>query len=489
MADVFIVAAESALGFEKLLVLKQLKRELTEEPEFLRMFQNEARLAARLDHPNVVRTVEVQVQQIDQPYIVMEFVEGVSLHQLLHVRRKGAVDIETNHALSIVCDVLAGLAYAHDLSDFDGAPLAIVHRDVSPGNVLLGYSGQVKLADFGIAKAALYSNHTDVGTIKGKASYMAPEQLTGAGLDHRADIFAAGVLLWELVVGTTPWKDALQERGPAPPISQHAKVHPALDAIVARALALDPADRYASARAMLDELETYVEAHSRRVTPHERGKLWAATFAAERSHMGDLVRDGLADLKSGRVRREPPPTLQPLDDLAPEPTSVSLRPEPVVAPTPPRRSWTLPVTLLALAAGGALATFLVTADRGVVAPSSSAGAGVASESREAPAPTATPSQRSVELYVVAVPADASIFLDQQRVSGNPLSRVVPADGSEHELVVTAPGYDDARYVVTYDKDITLRVNLAPRSQPLPALRNSSPAQPEPEASADPWAHP
>jgi eukaryotic-like serine/threonine-protein kinase len=205
MAEVFLAVAFGPSGFNKLLVIKRLRPELAEDSAYLSMFLDEARLAARLNHPNVVQANDVG--SIDgQHYLSMEYLDGQPLNRLFTVARTQGLQ-PTAAYLRLVSDTLAGLHYAHELADYDGTPLNVVHRDVSPHNVFITYDGQVKLVDFGVAKAATHAQRTSTGVVKGKISYMAPEQALSVAVDRRADIFSVGVILWELVTGQRFWGD------------------------------------------------------------------------------------------------------------------------------------------------------------------------------------------------------------------------------------------------------------------------------------------
>jgi serine/threonine-protein kinase len=195
MADVYLAVYGNADidRFQKLLVLKILKPELSADPEFVAMFLDEARLAARLNHPNVVQTIEVG-ENAGRHFLAMEYLEGQPLNRVMQVLG-GHSGFDLSGRLTVLLRALAGLDYAHELADYDGTPLSVVHRDVSPGNILVGYGGQIKLMDFGIAKAKDSSSETRVGMFKGKTAYMAPEQARAGAVDRRADIYAAGVVL------------------------------------------------------------------------------------------------------------------------------------------------------------------------------------------------------------------------------------------------------------------------------------------------------
>ncbi|HSC87419.1 MAG TPA: serine/threonine-protein kinase, partial [Polyangiaceae bacterium] len=204
-ANVMLAVARGPSGFNKLVVLKSMRGNAQAEPEIAKMFLSEARLAARLNHHNVVQTNEV-FESPEGPVIVMEYLEGQALSQVA-ARARGKDVFPLRMHLRVICEALAGLHHAHELSDFDGRPLGVVHRDVSPHNVFITYDGQVKVLDFGIAKLSGAHADTATGVLKGKLRYMAPEQITGEAIDRRADIFAIGVMLWEAASGQRMWRD------------------------------------------------------------------------------------------------------------------------------------------------------------------------------------------------------------------------------------------------------------------------------------------
>jgi serine/threonine-protein kinase len=467
---VYLAAGEGLVGFEKLHVVKRLKRDLVDEPEFVEMFLDEGRLAARLDHPNIVTTIEV-AESSGRPYIVMEYVEGRSVYELLHAVDKGRLVVDTDQWIAIVAEVLSALEYAHRLTDFDGSPLGIVHRDVSPGNVLVGYAGEVKLTDFGIAKAALRSGNTAVGTIKGKARYMAPEQIQGNALDGRADVFATGVMLWELIAGRPPWKQWRDpaRRGPAPRLSSAVPgVAAELDAICARALAEDRDQRFQSASAMLEALESFMTRHGRRATRRELGTLVSRAFEMERSQRSAIVRRQLLQMR--RTREQGGSSLdalpQALESIAPEPTSVSVHPSRLVARY--SRRWIYGLAVVVCIAGVGAATLLRSQNARDIS-ASSAGA-VRSESsteiaRPPVAKTATSDPKSVELYIVALPAEAVISLDGVSLASNPYSQRVAVDDQVHRVQISAAGYQPAERQVRYDGPVVLKIKLRPAQAP------------------------
>jgi serine/threonine-protein kinase len=288
MAEVHVVAcAVPGSQQPKLLVVKRMHLQHLDDPATVRMFQDEARLALCLQHPNIVRTERLGMFD-GRHGIVMEYLEGQPFHQLL----KRAYETEPALNLDIIAQIgiaaLDGLHYAHELKDASGNDLRIVHRDVSPQNLFITYDGAVKLLDFGIAKNALADARTRTGLLKGKLSYMAPEQARGEHIDRRADLWSLGVMLWEAVTGSRLFKGAneaatlnmtLTQEVPSPS-TRRPDLPPELEAILMRALKRDPEQRYASAAAMRDDLETWLS--SRELTASSSvSQLMRRLFAGE----------------------------------------------------------------------------------------------------------------------------------------------------------------------------------------------------------------
>ncbi len=292
MADVILALVQGPGGFNKLQVVKQLRGELAAEPEFTAMFLDEARLSARINHPNVVQTHEVGFDGRHY-FIAMEYLEGETLESCLRVaqsKQPGGLSLAV--FLRVICEVLDGLHFAHDLTDFDGQPLNVVHRDISPHNIFVTYEGVPKLLDFGIAKAADSSGETRTGIIKGKVAYMAPEQLRSARkIDRRADIFAVGVILWRAITGKRLWKglsdlDVLQRisAGDIPsPLSVNPQADPRLVAICSKCLAIEPEDRFQTAAELQEVLDEFTRSLPEKVGRRDLTRLMNELFAERRA--------------------------------------------------------------------------------------------------------------------------------------------------------------------------------------------------------------
>ena len=262
MATVYFGRLVGAVGFSRAVAIKQLHPQFAKSPEFVAQFLDEAQLTARIRHPNVVSVLDVVARE-GELFVIMEFVEGEPLSRLLRMAKE---PVPLPIASAILVQVLLGLHAAHEARTEGGEPLQIVHRDVSPQNMLVGVDGASHILDFGVAKAASRVHTTENGQIKGKLTYMAPEQLRGADLDRRVDVFAAGIVLWELITGQRLFARGdpgatvtAVLSGEIPyPSSHRPEVSPAIDALVMKALAPLREDRFADARAMAVALETCV---------------------------------------------------------------------------------------------------------------------------------------------------------------------------------------------------------------------------------------
>jgi serine/threonine-protein kinase len=262
MATVHLGRLRGAAGFARMVAVKRLHRQYAKDPEFVAMLVDEARLAGRIHHPNVVTMLDVAAED-GELVLVMEYVHGEPLAKLLRAARRKGVPVSERIAATILIEALHGLHAAHEARDEKGMELGIVHRDVSPQNIIVGVDGVTRVLDFGIAKAAGRIHSTREGEIKGKFAYMPPEQLHGEHLDRRADIYAAGVVLWETLTGERlflgsaemPNLQRLLDADVEPPSTRIPGLTAGFDAVAMKALAREPQDRYPTARAMAIALE------------------------------------------------------------------------------------------------------------------------------------------------------------------------------------------------------------------------------------------
>jgi serine/threonine protein kinase len=331
-------------GFSRVVAVKRLHETYAKDPDFVVMFMDEARIAARIQHPNVVSTLDV-VSSDGVLLLVMEYLHGEALSKLLRFADRDGEAIPLDVASAIVCDALHGLHAAHEATTESGEALHLVHRDVSPQNLLVGAEGITRVVDFGIAKAVGQVHTTREGQLKGKLAYMAAEQVAGAAVDRRADVYAAGVILWEILARRSLFGDKsevvvlrnVMDREVAAPSVHRADVSPALDEIVTRALSRNPAARFATARDMAQALEAAVGVASPR-----RVAEWVETLAGDR--LAERKRR-LAELERAPVPPVPPP--EPISAThAATTASVS-----VVSTPPPAsrsRAWLILVTAAAI---------------------------------------------------------------------------------------------------------------------------------------------
>jgi serine/threonine-protein kinase len=265
MAEVFRAESEGLQGFRKQVAIKRVLPHLSSKKKFISMFLDEARLSAQLSHSNCVQVFDIGVGDAAF-FIVMEFVDGANLKTIIEHLKKTGRDFPVEAGVYLALEICKGLAYAHELTDTNGVPLHIVHRDMSPPNVLVTKHGEVKIVDFGLAKANSQLEKSEPGIIKGKFSYLSPEAAMGQDVDARTDIFAVGIILWELLagqrlfLGETDFQTVKKvQASVVPPISQiNKKVPSELERVINRALARDPAQRFPTARALGQELSKFM---------------------------------------------------------------------------------------------------------------------------------------------------------------------------------------------------------------------------------------
>jgi serine/threonine-protein kinase len=489
MAEVFLAVVAGPAGFSKLHVIKVMKPELLEENENRAMFLDEGKLAARLNHPNIVQTYEVQIEG-EQYFMAMEYLDGQPLHRVLRRSAKEGSGFPLHWHIHVLCEVLAALEHAHELCDYDGTPLKVVHRDVTPHNVFVTYAGQVKLCDFGIAKTMTSSVETRAGILKGKVSYMAPEQVLGSRLDHRADLFSVAVMLWEAATGERIWAGQSELHimqalcdGLIPRVHEiNPDIDPELRQIIDRGLASDPKQRWQTAGEFRRALENWVFSNTARVDPRAVGEWISNLFAKERQKLQGVIQQQMNERHGG-----PPPAF---DSLLPPrmgastgessrsqraPNSSSAEPAQTGAP---QSSLTIPSVevrairprrTLAAAVGvfAALGIFVVIgvsvlvirrahSDRPDVEAAEPRNPHAQPAGEAPPAPT--PAAVRVRIRVKVSPEDAKLTLDGNSVP-NPLVIERTKDDQDHTLFAEAPGHESETRVLRFEQSLDLDFSL------------------------------
>lgn len=462
MGDVYLARSGGLSGFNKLLVIKTLKREFAEDEKFREMFLDEARLAARLNHRNIVQTNDVG--EVDgQYFLVMEFLDGRSLAAILKRAEQRNETVPLGVRMRVISEMLAGLHHAHELADYDGKPLNVVHRDVCPANVLVSFDGQVRVVDFGVAKARNQSHETQAGTIKGRVAYMSPEHVNGKGFDRRADVFSAGIMVWEALTNRRFWGGKAEMeligslmRGEFPPFPADVEAPAELVAIATQATSPEPSDRFETANAMRAAIDAWLSAN-------DAGSLEAFQpvlskwFARERAQVGKLIEASATASGEGE-----------LPSLAPDPAgSQSL--VSTMGPMSQSFSKSSPQTVSNTAQ--ATPPTAVTSSQVIVVPASKApwavaamalialgGAGWALARKTAAPETTVTAAASARLTVETSPPNAQIFIDDAAVTGNPFTASFPR-GQSHTVRVTAPGFAPKAEHVELTDNLTLKISL------------------------------
>ncbi len=336
MAEIYLARAQTELGGARLCVVKQILPELASHPQFAEMLIHEAKLSARLSHANIVQVFDLG-RADERLFIAMDYVEGFDLNELLKRCTKQKVPLPLEFALLIIGEALKGLGYAHRRLDDDGKPLGIVHRDMSPSNILVSFEGEVKLCDFGIARATELVEPAGVESddaIKGKAGYMSPEHARGEKIDARADLFAIGIVLWELLAGRRLYKrdDDLSlleqaRRAEIPELPLRGLTNEEqLHAVVRKALSVDREGRYATAHAMHQDLEAYVAGAKLVASPLRLGEWLVANFGTDMVSQRRARERALAALDLGapvKLELLPPKTPTPSPVVERIPSSIA----------------------------------------------------------------------------------------------------------------------------------------------------------------------
>jgi predicted Ser/Thr protein kinase len=461
MAEIFRARTFGEGGFENQLVIKRILAHLSENDAFVRMFMDEAKITVQLQHANIVRIYDFGRIR-DNYFIAMEYVDGKDVKLLLRKLSERRKLLPREYAAFIAMEAAKGLDVAHKRAGIDGTPLHVVHRDVSPSNVLVSYQGEVKVADFGIVKAATVVETTEAGTLKGKFEYMSPEQARGRELDRRSDIFSLGIILHEMLTGRRLFKSDNDLRtlerikaGDIPrPSALHAHVPPRLDQIVMRALSMDPDARYQEARDMAADLLEFLYPVPPDVTQQSLaaflGEVFSEEIADERARLEDGIRRARAMHDAADVLE-----LEPDDDEDAHTAARTDRHGTNPRGVPPAARRETPVAALVVGGIG-LAGAL----------------GLTAWLANAPAsPTSSPERRAREaqpvtgtLLVRVAPGNARVLLDGTPIGAGPEVAIPDlAAGEEHTVRVEADGYapHDEVVAVGAGERVVIRATLTP----------------------------
>lgn len=472
MATLFLAQLKGPEQFEKLLVIKKIHSHLAQERNFIDMFLDEARIAALIHHPNVVSVFEMG-EENGAYYIAMDYVHGQNLTEVLRAALRQEYDLPWTHGVRVVADVAAGLHAAHELTSPDGESLGVVHRDVSPQNIMISYDGHTQITDFGIAYAAEKVGHTAEGTLKGKLAYMSPEHAGAKKLDRRADIFSLGVVLWEAVCMQRLFREANEaatlRRVLAADVPSPSLVRPEipieLEQIILKALALDPDDRFATAGDMADELERLLMSSGEVVGPRQLTLVMKKFFRDRRRIKDEQIKAAMAVQSDA-----------PVKGFGMESSNSGLS---IVGQSRQRgqskvrRNWVYGASALLVSAAVVLLLLYPpwstrSKDRDgprkpTAAPMTEAVVRPPPPMRRA-RPVAPPMVATVTLIVVITPQTAKpqITFRGKQHAGSIFKVVVPRSNRLDTLEVRAKGYRSAKVRVSAAKDQTLHVQLKRR---------------------------
>jgi serine/threonine-protein kinase len=491
MAELFLALQKSVAGFEKLLVIKRILPAMNQDRAFIDMLLHEARIAATLTHANIVQIFDVG--QVDGTYyIAMEHVHGEDLRGIVRqMRKKGIIEFPLEHAIEIMLGVTAGLSYAHEKRDLGGQPLHIVHRDISPQNVVVTFSGDVKIVDFGIAKSdTKMTVETQSGKLKGKVPYMSPEQARGEPIDARSDVFAVGVMLFELTTGRRLFKGQSEfetlklicEREYPRPSQVHPGYPAELEAIVMKALSKDRTTRYQSARELQSALEDYVRKERIPVSNVALTQYMQSLFEEKLLAQKEQILQGkqladIIDLQQPEPQPEPEPRLSSSALSAPSAARTVTEIRPVKRP----------MSGLALAIGGVL--LLGAAGGGYGLYAKARAARIAATTPPPPPPTPPVPVNRGSLSITSDPPGATIWVD-----GEMRSEVTPAQigqlptGRTFDLRLSKEGYEPLKQQVSLTEgepsakwdaqllhgSVTVDITIKPRPDGLVVLLDGKP---------------
>ncbi|HEX4460680.1 MAG TPA: serine/threonine-protein kinase [Polyangia bacterium] len=501
MAEIFLARTVGVLGFDKLVVIKRILPHLASRNDFIEMFLDEARIATTLGHANIVQTHEVGVHGKSY-FMAMEYLAGEDVRTIVrHVGRDGG-KMPIEHALSIGIGVAAGLHYAHEKRDRDKKPLDIVHRDVTPQNVIVTYDGAVKLLDFGIAKASNRMNETRSGSFKGKVPYMSPEQCRGEAMDRRTDIFSLGILLYEMTLGRrlfagdTDFQILKQivEGQVKPPHEIDPSYDKRLSAIVMKALAPDPKQRFATARELQVALDELAHDLRLRLSPIALADYMHRLFgdkienweraaadgdvAKLEAHFATVLAEREADIAAEEAQPLVPVGSRPKSDV--QMVELEFLPDEDLRPASHLGRWLGAAALVAVMIVGAWALHgrgdgAVAHAAVVAAPIATAASTTATAKTSAPAPSAAvapappiaqrdvppPAGASATVEVVTAPPGAALVLDGTTLPEQSPARLTVTPGVAHTLSVHTAGHPGVsqRFQLDAGEEATIEIDL------------------------------
>jgi serine/threonine-protein kinase len=494
MANVYLARFEGSVGFEKLVAIKRIHEHLSDNEEFIQMFVDEARLCARISHPNVAQVIELGTVGSSH-FIAMEYVEGESLSALLRRTRP-----PLTHCARIVASAAAGLHAAHQLKDPQGRPLNVVHRDVSPQNILISYDGAVKLVDFGVARARTNLHTTTAGQVKGKFAYMAPEQIsTDPHVDRRTDVFALGVVLYEITTAHRLFKG----QNDAATVAKVQKLEipfpslvlpdypPALENIVMKALERNPDDRFQTADELEDALEDYLVTTGTHVTRRQIGQMMRETFAERIKLKQEMMSKAESTTKvltaPESVHQVGTDPSMSLHGRSISQARVEIDQQLEVERRQRRQN------MIKLAAGVVAGLAIVVlvlyifVSRGGdnVKPEAAASKATAPESARQPPPpgptltqepAAAPAPRQIRIKIKAQPEGGQIFVDGKQVQNPYELQRVAGEGQLH-VEIRGPGLVPKRFTAPLSESNSWMIELQRKRPPPPQVSGKRPPRP------------
>ncbi len=450
MAEVYLARTSGLQGFEQEVCVKKILPQLTADENFVRMFVNEAKLAATLNYPNIVGVHDLCVSEKGEYFIVMEYVHGRDLSDLIRACQIRHRDIPPHIAVYVCREVCKGLHYAHTQTDAEGLPLNIIHRDISPHNILSSFDGEVKITDFGIAKASFSMDKTAVGILKGKYGYMSPEQSSGKPLDPRSDLFNTGIVLYELLLGQRCFAGStdfstlalMRQADVTPPTQINSGIPKKLEDICLRALARDPKERFQSAQDFEEALSQYAKTTGRAAGAPELSQFMHGLFSEE-SEAIDRSQTGILSLSS--VKSRPGPSA-PRPSVPRTRSSISKQTLDYIAKEGGLRRAIL-IAVAAGALGGAVGTIRSwdTLGQNVFR--------AAEKNTEEEL-----GQKSAVVFVRSEPPDAKVKLNGQDLGDRtPLVLHKARDQKNHELELSRHGFQTTNIKFAYRSDHALTI--------------------------------